>query len=174
MVRKRLRHHVAHDLRGVQGRPADPRRPLLINSILSWALTSRLTCSLAMVSRDHLRLNCSSLWDPQNGTMSIFISLDFLAQIEEAPSFQYMQNRSSLWPHGTSALSKGPWMCHSCSHPSLDTQMPQRQKGQPPTCRSARGRPASQTPGTLDAAEAADWTWPCTLGGGEREGGGEK
>lgn len=108
MVRKRLRHHVAHDLRGVQGRPADPRRPLLINSILSWALTSRLTCSLAMVSRDHLRLNCSSLWDPQNGTMSIFISLDFLAQIEEAPSFQYMQNRSSLWPHGTSALSKGP------------------------------------------------------------------
>lgn len=46
--------------------------------------------------------------DPQNGTMSIFISLDFLAQIEEAPSFQYMQNRSSLWPHGTSALSKGP------------------------------------------------------------------
>ena len=107
MVKELLRHHVAHYLREVQGRPDDPRRSLLIESIFSWMLTSRLACYLAVVSRDHLRLNSSSLWGPQNGTI-IFISLDFPAQIEEAPPLQYIQDHSSLRPHGTAALSKGP------------------------------------------------------------------
>lgn len=174
MVKKLLRHHVAHDLRGVQGRPADPRRSLLIESILSWVLTSRLTCYLATVSRDHLRLNYSSLWDPQNGPISIFISLDSWLRSKRHPHFSTFRITlpSGLMAH--QPYQKVPWMCHSRSHPNLDTQMPQRQKVQPSTCRSARGRPASQTPGTLDSAEAADWTSPCALGGGEHEAGGEK